>query len=275
MSGQHALRERERLLGELRQIVQAMKNLAFAELQRVSRAQPALVEARAALQRALHALPADDEDTRSARATTWLVVGAERGFCGAFNARLVEAMLSRRAAEPAARWLVAGTRLGALLPADLPVVALPGCAALDEADAALDAWSLALVHELQAGRSLRLLHHGETELLSVPLWPRPEDDGVQTHGVADTGVAPLRQLALPALWSALRRQMLRLRLLGALQASLEQENRWRLAQMQRAQDHLDELGRQLRRRRAALRQADITNELETLNSSLERALATD
>jgi len=38
--------------------------------------------------------------------------------------------------------------------------------------------------------------------------------------------------------------------------------------MQRAQDHLDELGATLRKRHAALRQSDITNEQETLMSSL-------
>jgi F-type H+-transporting ATPase subunit gamma len=38
--------------------------------------------------------------------------------------------------------------------------------------------------------------------------------------------------------------------------------------MQRAQDHLDELGRSLRQRYAQQRQAQITDELETLMSAV-------
>jgi F-type H+-transporting ATPase subunit gamma len=75
---------------------------------------------------------------------------------------------------------------------------------------------------------------------------------------------------LPAaeLRTALQHQARRLVLRAALHASLAQENRWRLSQMERAQDHLDELGRSLQRLSARRRQTEITNELETLMSAV-------
>jgi F-type H+-transporting ATPase subunit gamma len=63
-------------------------------------------------------------------------------------------------------------------------------------------------------------------------------------------------------------EMLRVMLLGGLLQSLQQENRWRLAQMRRAQDHLEEAAQTLGRKYFRQRQADITSELETLMSSL-------
>ena len=52
MAVQQQLRERATLLADLRQIVQAMKNLALAELQRLQHSQPALAEAQRTLEAA-------------------------------------------------------------------------------------------------------------------------------------------------------------------------------------------------------------------------------
>ena len=84
------------------------------------------------------------------------------------------------------------------------------------------------------------------------------------------GVTPGPRLGLPrpVLMAAVLHQMVRVQLRAALETSLVQENHARLAQMQRAQDHLDELAAELRRRSARLRQADITNELELLTAAL-------
>ena len=92
MSATHALRERARLLDELRQIVQAMKNMAFAEMQRLSRARAAQDEAcRAVLQALVDMSGPIDGQSGDAPSKVCLVIGAERGFCGAFNAHLAAA----------------------------------------------------------------------------------------------------------------------------------------------------------------------------------------
>jgi F-type H+-transporting ATPase subunit gamma len=275
MTGQHALRERAELLAELHDIVQAMKNLAFAQLQRVGRELPALAQARGAVLDALRRVDQFDPAVPPVAPTragpppvTWLVIGAERGFCGAFNARLVAAVEELRRAQPDTRVLVASRRLIDLLGSEAAgLVALPGCAAIEEAQVALDSWLSAVADEAAQGRDVALLHTDATGLRRQPLLPTPELDAEST-APQPVGPVPMHYLPLPALRPSLRRQAVRLLIHAGLCASLQQENHWRLTQMQLAQDHLDKLGHALRRRRAALRQADITSELETLTSSL-------
>lgn len=264
MSGETALRERAQLLDELRQIVQSMRNLAFAELQRVSHMKQAQTQAQDAVSQALQSVPVP-EPSRGGLQTnkaTWLVIGAERGFCGAFNTQLALAMNALRDQDPSVTLLVASHRLLTHLDgATSNVLALPGCASSEEADLMLNEWLGAVDKAIFAGGSVWLMYVGREGLMRQCLWP--------VAFVAAAAPRAIPQLYLPAanLREALSRQALRLAIQGALYASLAEENHWRLAQMQRAQDHLDELGRKLRRRYATLRQANITNELETLASS--------
>jgi len=271
MSGQSALRERAALLEELRQIVQAMKNIAIAELQRVTHLVPANELATDAVLQALRSLAQESEPPsaplRAGAPVGWLVIGAERGFCGAFNDRLVQEAQALGREGKKLRLLIAGTRLGELLGAEARgAVVLPGCAAIEDAETVLDAWLAALAQEAARCGEFWLLHTGEGAMIRRRLLPMPANSLPETH--AKTSDAPLHYLPVPALRLALVQQALRLALQGGLFVSLKQEHRWRLAQMQRAQDHLDELGQTLRRRRAALRQTEITNEQETLMSSL-------
>lgn len=276
MSGEHVLRERAELLDELHDIVQAMKNVAFAELQRVNRELPALGEACDAVTQALHRLPVDADPPargtprRAVAPATCLVIGAERGFCGAFNARLAAALAQWRQAEPAGVVLVASRRLLDLMGPTAEVTALPGCAAVEDGADALESWLDAVGPIVsRPAAPLWLLHHAATGPRCDRLWPLAgSGDAGGTKTTASDLDPPLHHLPWPALRDALQRQALRLRLQAALYESLAQENHSRLTQMQLAQDHLDELGRTLRRRRSALRQAEITNELETLVSAL-------
>lgn len=274
MTGQSALRERADLLEELRQIVQAMKNIAFVELQRVTHLLPAQTLASDAVIAALKALPEQTEPFdvagRSAAPVAWLVIGAERGFCGAFNDHLAAEVVSLRRAQPASRFFVAGQRLCQLLGVEIAQsVALPGCTSLEDADLVLDEWIAALSQVAPQYRELWLLYTGEGAIERRRLLPILARAGETPCGPRNRRSAePLLNLPLATLQAALEHQALRLLLQGALFASLRQEHRWRLAQMQRAQDHLDELGAELRKRRAALRQMEITNEQETLMSSL-------
>lgn len=290
MAVQQQLRERATLLADLRQIVQAMKNLALAELQRLQRSQPALAEAQRTLEAAwgqLAAPPAMAGDAAAAR--IWLLIGAERGFCGAFNAHLAEAAEALQATPGQRVWL-AGQRLAeawrANRPADTePAVlaprVLPGCGALDEAEPVLAAW-LQAATDATAGAaapvpSVWLLSTGPAGLRSQRLLPAPGVPQPWDGAVAGDpppiqppprAAAPRLGLPGPVLMAAVLHQTVRVQLRAALETSLVQENHARLAQMQRAQDHLDELAAELRRRWARLRQADITNELELLTAAL-------
>jgi len=250
--------------------VQAMKNIAFAELQHVSRVLPAQALAYETVLQSLCALPSQPETAlaapRSSAPVAWLVVGAERGFCGAFNARLAAQVAALRHEDPTARLFIAGERLYQLAQSEAhEAVLLGGCAAIEDADNVLDEWLAALAREAPRCREVWLLYAEENAMARRRLLPEPSAPASAPVAGAD---APMHYLPPAALRRALVQQCVRLLLQTGLFTSLKQENRWRLAQMQHAQDHLEELGQALRKRRAALRQADITNEQETLMSSV-------
>jgi F-type H+-transporting ATPase subunit gamma len=269
MSGA-ALRERLRLLDELRQIVTAMRNLAYAELQRVNRAQAAQVKAEQVAVRALADTACAIEEPPSPPPTepVWLVVGAERGFCGGFNDQLADALAEPIQQHADAHWLVAGARLRQCVEDMLPEATwLAGCNGTDEAAACVDSWLSSLVALEQRLVSqvpeLWVMHHAEHGIVQRKLLPLPD------LPAPSPGPAPLRYLSRAQLLPKLLAEMARVGLLGALYQSLQQENHWRLAQMQRAQDYLDDAGTRLRHRYFRERQSDITSELETLMSSLD------
>ena len=269
MSATTTLRERAALVAELGEIVRAMKNLAFAELQRITRVLAAQAQAREAVARALSELGIDlSVPAPDTRPIAWLVVGTERGLCGAFNARLAEELASLRRSSQRGEFLVAGRRLAELVGTAAPPLAfLPGCEGIEHIEVVLDQWTANLEAARMRCREGWLLFTNRDGFVRERLWPAvamPLKDGPGTA----PGVLPLHYLALPVLREVLQRQAMRLCLQAGLCASLEQENRWRLSQMERAQDHLDQLGQVLRRRVATLRQSDITNELETLMSSV-------
>jgi F-type H+-transporting ATPase subunit gamma len=280
MSSEHLLRERAELLDELHDIVQVMKNVAFAELQRVNRELPTLSEARDTVLDALSQLPDVASDVMTKRhpaadrdsAAAWLVIGAERGFCGAFNARLSNELESLRRAAPRAPVLVASRRLCDLLGTGVAgAIALPGCAAVEDSAGVIDAWLDAIApFTAPASGEVWLMRNSARGVLRSRLWPIAPVS--RASMAAETRACrahlPLHHLPWPTLRDALLRQALRLLLQVALHESLAQENHWRLSQMQLAQDHLDDLGCALQRKRAALHQAQITNELETLLSAL-------
>lgn len=262
MIASHALRERARLVAELHDIVRAMKNLAFAQLQHIAREQPALQQAVDAVDAALAEIGTHDGTTSASTPACWLAIGAERGFCGAFNAHLAHAVRQLRHEQPDALVWVAGRRLAERLADTGPgLQELPGCTSLEDAPAVLPAWLDALGARLSPGSKIDVLHHGAGGVQRARVWPTPPLER------SISGPPPSYHLPLPALRAALGRQAFGLRLRAALHASLHEESRWRLNQMQRAQDHLQAMGRELQRRGARQRQAEITNELETLASA--------
>lgn len=262
-----ALREHLHLLDELRQIVAAMRNLAYAELQRLDRSLAAQVRAQRCILQALADLGVGQVEAPVHKVC--LVIGSERGFCGGFNDRLLAPMAQLHAKQPGALWVVAGSRLVERARGVVgTVISVPGSSNTEEGIAAVDEWIETLHAHWGITTSydtieLRVLCNGEhqvTEGLILPHPPLPRPS---------PGSGPQRLLPDALLLPGLKSECLRITLLGSCYSSLAQENRWRLAQMQRAQDHLDDIGTRLRYRYFSERQGDITNELETLMSSLE------
>jgi F-type H+-transporting ATPase subunit gamma len=171
--------------------------------------------------------------------------------------------------NPEAQWFVAGARLDTRLAQQIgPRIAIPAAGTTAESSASVDGW-LERLRDGDAGeagpRVLRVLHNDERGLAERRLLPLPE---LPPRRIP----RGTRNLPARALLPGLLEEALRACLLGAQLRSLMQENRDRLAQMQRAEDHLQEAELHWRRRYFRQRQADITGELENLMTSLQATL---
>jgi len=265
------LRERLVLLDELRQIVTAMRNLAYAELQRLNRIQAACAKAEQAVASALaDTLRGGNIVEPRHTSAVWLVIGAERGFCGGFNDQLADALPALQSQHPDAQWMIAGARLQQRVESLMPeAVWLTGCTGVADAPACVDAWLSQLAmpapSDSRPAPSLWLMHHAEHGLAQRRLLPLPD------LPPPSAGPRPMRYVPCAGLLPKLLAEMIRVALLDALHRSLQQENHWRLVQMQRAQDYLNEAGTRTRRRYFRERQSAITSELETLMSSVQPA----
>lgn len=246
------LRRRSALLDELRQIILAMRNLSLTELQRATRAVEGQDQAVAAL---LQALADVGWNAPAPAKQVLLVIGSERGFCGGFNDRLAEAARDWRAAHPQAHGFLAGDRLRSRLvwPEAVP---LAGCAELSALDDTIADW----LRDLPADHRLTVLHHTEQGPAAVDLLPPALPRAAPNP--------PLCNLPAAELHRQLQQAWLRAALTHRLTHSLQQEYRWRLNQMQRARDHLDDAEKKLRSTLQRQRQAEVTTELETLMSGL-------
>lgn len=265
MSGGES-RTRLALLDELAQIVGAMKNLAYVELQRLSHLLVAQREAEQAIQHALQDLWPNPAQNIGSQPGLWLAVGSERGFCGGFNDQMADRVLQQQAQSPHTIWLIAGERLHQRLEGHLPqAVWLPGSNGSEDYLDCVEHWSEALAERLFTladGPLLWVLHQEESGIQQRQLLPLPTQPASRRQPRTDLSTA---QLQPPLLL-----ELVRVQLLGVQFRSLQQENVARLAQMKRAQDHLDETRQELRQKYFRQRQADITGELETLMSSLDR-----
>lgn len=274
MSRQRELRRHERQLGETREIVSAMKAMAFIEVRRLGRTldnQRRVVET-------MNAVAADflsfyPETLPSARQLRriYLLIGSERGFCGSFNASLVRRLQQCLAEETAegdgtTSGIIGWGRKLCLKLEDHPqlLAALDGAAMLDEAGERL----LQLVNhlaDLQADSPIELtvLHHDPQRKAVVVRQLLPPFESL--HDTPQQfSHAPRLNLAPPALLRELVEQYLFAELHEILTVSLMAENQQRMQHLEGAQRYLDEKLETLRRRGRQLRQEEITEEIEVI-----------
>lgn len=249
------------LYQELDDIVSAMKNLAQVELVRLEkshrRQQQVLDACREGLTALLEhqgaALPAADGPA------VLIALGSERGFCGGFNEQIAQ-YFSARPWRDMTRILVVGSRLAGKLEPQTKMDFLSAPASIDEALPAMQT----LIDTLLQGplpAKLTLLYHDRTAVQQVTLLPYLNQPN-QPPASASLNI----QLSAAELMQALQWQYLQQSLMLYLLDSLKTENRWRLQQMDGAQDHLQALSHDLRLRINAQRQQQIIEEIEVILS---------
>ena len=272
MSGLAELSQRHDRLQEISGIMTAMKSLSLVEARKLARfidhqqRMRANIEAAAADFMTFHSVA--DSGAAPGGPAILVVIGSERGFCGNFNERIVQALSHLVPGPEASSWIVVGHRLGTRLAAHPRVLArLDGATVTEDVPAVLDRLIDAL-HELRpasdaGAAALQCLgHDAQGEPVLTPLLPLPRP----AAGRARTD-APQLQLTPAAFYNALLDQFLLAALYGQLYTSLAAESRQRLAHMEHALDRLDDTLARLALKRNALRQERIVEEIEVMLSS--------
>lgn len=274
MSLRRELDQHRKSLAEIREIMNSMKTLAYMETRKLSRfidAQQAVV---GGIETAINDLLSHYPEVWSAvpvSTSAYLLVGSERGFCGDFNHALLDqlehTLAEQQVAEPIL--VTIGRKLDSLLDSDPRVaIALEGASTGDEVTALLGhlvAELTELERQHPALNVYALYHRGDGEVTVKKMLP-PFPDVVPPSPMAATGYAypPDANLSPAALFAELSDHYLFALLHQLLYTSLYAENHLRVTHMEGAVQHLDEESGHLAQRYNALRQEEITEEIEVI-----------
>jgi F-type H+-transporting ATPase subunit gamma len=270
MSRRRDIEATVRSFREIRDILNAMKNMALMEVHRLGRFL-------ATQQRVVAAIEAAGSDFSSfypelfPRNESWrdvyVLLGSERGFCGDFNELLLRALAEHKRRENV-EVVVVGSKLYSKLPRDFRVAAfLEGASVVDEIENVLvrlmntvsDTSGLAA--PLRALRVTAFHHRSQGEGARVAiLQPFQEPK----KGQKSFAYPPRLYLDPAAFAKGLVEQYLFARLHELLYSSLMVENQVRVQHMDAAVQRLDRKSTELLRRRNMLRQEEITEEIEVI-----------
>lgn len=265
MSRRRELEAHRHSLGEIREILDSMKTLAFMETRKLSR----FLAAQRAVRESVEGAAADFLDFHPellpqspATRRFILLVGSERGFCADFNAKLLE----RLPADADVGLLVCGQKLQLTLERDPRVVEVLEGATVAEDVGGLIPRLVAILSRLQAEHgaiALTAIYHDgiDNRLHSQELLPPFQH---VRHPAPAPGLEPMLTLAPETLMLELGDHYLFAALNEILYTSLMAENHQRVSHLEGAVRHLDEEGEDLQRRGNALRQEEITEEIEVI-----------
>jgi F-type H+-transporting ATPase subunit gamma len=272
MTRRRTLEQRRHSFGEIRNIMNSMKTLAYLEIRKLGRfldAQRAVVahvETVAADFLGFHSdlLPPPDGSAQP----VCLLLGSERGFCGDFNEallkRLGDFVAERRLDSPLL--MASGRKLGARLAVDPRVTtAFDGPTTVGEVEQTLHAITRALaVLQGQHGMlSLSVFHHDPDDQQVIVTGVLPPF-GRYRNAAPRFAHAPLTQLPPQAFFGALLDHYLYSVLHEIMYVSLMAENLRRVRHLEGAVRHLDEKSTALLRKSNALRQEEIIEEIEVI-----------
>ena len=254
-------------LRELQEIIASMKTLSQLELHKLA----GLAAGQHAMAETLGRAAADfyhhhPQPYEQEQGEIWLLLGSERGFCGDFNERLLQSLLQRfpQCRETPERVLAVGRKLWLRMEEALPgFVPLEGTSVSEELSRTLTA-VVGGIQKAMAGEAvgtLQLLYHDdvtgriEAHRLLPPELPE-EGDGWRTP--------PLLQLSPAEFLHQFLQHYLYLGLNERFVVSLLAENRYRVQHLEGAVRRLDERLDELATRARALRQEEITEEIEMI-----------
>jgi F-type H+-transporting ATPase subunit gamma len=273
MSERREIERRLTTLGDVAEIMGALKNAATVETVRLRRYVPAQ-------QRVVQTVEAATQDflthypqplaVQSDAMPIYLVVGSERGFCGSYNEELARGLERERAARgtQAAPVVAVGSRLASRLARRVDLAAvLEAPSVADEVQAAI-ARVVAALEELPAARgkvlplALTVLYHEIAGRVSEVQAKRPfrafAGDGHHYAAAPRLYLQPLdlfRELSDHYLFAVLQE---------LFYSALLAESERRLQHLEGALQRVERKREQLTLRGNALRQEEITEEIEII-----------
>jgi len=267
MTQRHALEQRRMQLGEAQEIMESMKSLAFMEVRKL--------EQRAAMQRELVStleqvaaeflyFHPELHDWSLPDTRLYLLLGSERGFCGAFNSRLLERLADEPGAEQA-RLIACGHKLHSRLGDDPRLVdSLDGPAIQDE----IPGFLLNLLEHINAMQqqgpvTIKIIcHDPASEQVQVKYLLPPFQSITNTNRPDLT--PPLLHLSPQAFFTELVDHYLLANLNEKVCRSLQAENHYRMLHLDGAVSYLEERLDQMRLKSNQLRKEEITEEIEVI-----------
>lgn len=274
MSARREVEQHLHSLDEIHEVMHSMKTLATMETHKLARflaiqqRQVADIETMAA--ELLGHFPTARSATTTPSRQGYVLIGSERGFCGDFNDRIAGALPPPGTSDSIGAILAVGHRLNSRLNEHaVPITALDGAGATEQVASVLDALAQAIasVQQSHGPLSLTVIYHGNEsgDLRERTLFP-PFDTLPATPRSA---VPPQLQLPPSELFAELLDHYLFGILSEVLYTSLMAENQKRVQHLEAALHHLDDRREDLARRSRALRQEEITEEIEIILLNVE------
>jgi F-type H+-transporting ATPase subunit gamma len=271
MTRRRELEQHRHTLDETREILDSMKTLAYMETRKLDRGldgQRALVAQIETMASDFLSFYPDKLARYRGSKRIYLLVGSERGFCGDFNQRLLDAWtsISERAGSAALQGVATGRKLCMLLDREPRIRAfIDGISVAEEIDG-----TLGTIME-----TLLKLGAAEGAVALTVLYNDPEVDQVVTSEIlppfADYRTEgplfshpPVLNLSPQAFFDELVSHYLLARLHMILYSSLMAENLRRVQHLDGALRHLDKRATELQRRCNTLRQEEIIEEIEVI-----------
>ena len=276
MSNRRDIETQLHSFNEIKEIMNAMKNLSLMEVHKLAR----FLENQRKVIGSIEAAIADFLQFHRTLFPSvekfrelYLLIGSDRGFCGDFNEALIRAFESHCSTVRENSLVLVGTKLAAKLGSDPRLsAAIDGASVVEEADAVLVKLMQVLTGPKVPGASdgplrLTVLHHQpeeESVVVTVlqPLQPPSRKSKPYTH-------APLLYLQPRFFLTHLVEQYLFAALHELLYSSLMAENQRRMQHMDSAVRRLEKNTAELLRKRNTLRQEEITEEIELIMLSVE------
>jgi F-type H+-transporting ATPase subunit gamma len=250
-------------LRDIHGIMDSMKNLAMMETRKLARYHEAQQQVVASIILALNAVRQHFaiESSWSEVPPVYLLVGSERGFCGAYNEQIL-AVLVRQPDHDGAPLIAIGSRLASPMQRAYPrAVCLPGATVADEIDEVLAALAKTLNRLRQEHGPLRLeVIHFQPDVLQAHC----QSALPSLESASGQSLPPIINLPPQQLLGALLEQYLFALTHAWLFESLMAENQRRVQHLDQAGHHLEQRMDELGKRRNMLRQEEIIEEIEVI-----------